>query len=136
MVSLLSSYHHVNFAVWVLPFSIISLYLLIDPTYNMEVIFFLFWLNGVNIHFFFSKQVISYWHHCQSKIFTISNSEAYSAKTDHFLFSHRDKIHHFPRRITDVYASLFPTLLSACFPAIKLGAVHLINYCTFAQRGE
>lgn len=53
VVSLLSNYHHVNFAVWVLPFSIISLYLLIDPTYNMEVIFFWFWLNGVNIHFFF-----------------------------------------------------------------------------------
>lgn len=52
VVSLLSSYHHVNFAVWVLPFSNISLYLLIDPTYNMEVIFFLFGLNGVNIHFF------------------------------------------------------------------------------------
>lgn len=52
VVSLLPNYHHVNFAVWALPFSIISLYLLIDPTYNMEVIFFLFWLNGVNIHFF------------------------------------------------------------------------------------
>lgn len=104
VVSLLSSYHHVNFAVWVLPFSIISLYLLIDPTYNMQVIFFLFWLSGVNMHFFFSKQAISY--HCQSKIFTISNSEAYSAKTDNFLFRHRGKIQHFPRRIIDVYASI------------------------------
>lgn len=59
VVSLLSNYHHVNFAVWVLPFSIISLYLLIDPTYNMEVIFFLFWLNGVNIHLFFSPSKLS-----------------------------------------------------------------------------